>query len=344
VSRVLAGVSGIHRGVAIGAGLVMAGGLALFATGAGAAPQPSVNQVQTRINQLTSQFDKVSEQLDQAGQQLSAAQSRLSQVRVRLNNANSQFQTAQASVAQTAAAAFEDTGATSVAGVLTSGDPSVVLQQGSLLMELSGNRGAQTKQLLTDASQLASVEQEMQRTEAGIAGLKHQLAAHKSSLGKLIDTQKATLASLTVPQRQAVTNKSIGANGSSAPQQYTGPTTTQAQKAVAFAYAQLGCPYVYGGTGPCQRGYDCSGLAQAAWAAAGVQIPRDSYGQWAALPHVPLSSIEPGDLLIYNGEGHVAIYVGGGYIIDAPQTGMNVEKIPESTPWYASNLDGVLRP
>jgi cell wall-associated NlpC family hydrolase len=228
--------------------------------------------------------------------------------------------------------------------MLTSGDASMVLQRGSLLMELSGNRSMQTRQLLADASQLAGVEQEMQRTETGIAGLKQQLAGHKSSLGKLIDTQKATLAGLTVPQQQAVTNQSIGANGSSAPQQYTGPTTTQAQKAVAFAYAQLGCPYVYGGTGPCPRGFDCSGLAQAAWAAAGVQIPRDSYGQWAALPHVPLSSIEPGDLLIYNGEGHVAIYVGGGYIIDAPQTGMNVEKIPESTPWYAGNLDGVLRP
>jgi cell wall-associated NlpC family hydrolase len=211
-------------------------------------------------------------------------------------------------------------------------------------MELSGNRSAQTKQLFTDASELAGVEQEMQRTEAGIAGLKDQLAAHKSSLGKLIDTQNAILASLTVPQREAVTNNSIGANGSSAPQKYTGPTSTQAEKAVAFAYAQLGCPYVYGGTGPCQRGFDCSGLAQAAWAAAGVQIPRDSYSQWAALPHVPLSSIEPGDLLIYNGEGHVAIYVGGGYIIDAPHTGLNVEKIPESTPWYADSLDGVLRP
>ena len=153
MGRVLAGVSGIHRGVALGAGLVMAGGLALFATSAGAAPQPSVHQVQTRINRLTSQFNNVSEQLDQAGQQrLSAAQSRLSQVRVRLNNANSQFQTAQANVAQTAAAAFEDTGATSVAGVLTSGDPSVVLQQGSLLMELSGNRSAQRNELLTDAS------------------------------------------------------------------------------------------------------------------------------------------------------------------------------------------------
>ena len=343
-TRLSGGVSWLRRGIAIAAGLVSVSGLVLFATGAGAAPQPTVSQVQAKINQLTSQFDKVSQQLDQAGQQLSAAQTKLSQVRVRLRHANAQFQTAQANVAATAAAAFEDSGATSIAGVLTSGDPSVLLKQGSLLMELSGNRSAQTRQLLTDASQLAGVEQEMSRTEAGIAGLKRQLASHRSSLGKLIDTQKATLASLTVPQRQAVTDHAIGANGSSAPQQYTGPTSTQAQKAGAFAYAQLGCPYVYGGTGPCQRGYDCSGLAQAAWAAAGVQIPRDSYSQWAALPHVPLSSIQPGDLLIYNGEGHVAIYVGGGYIIDAPQTGMNVQKIPESTSWYASNLDGALRP
>ena len=344
MSGLLAKVSGWRRGLALGAGLVAAGGLAVFASGAAAAPQPTVDQVQARINQLTSQFDNVTEQLDQASQQLSAAQSRLSQVRVHLSHANAQFQAAQADVAQAAAAAFEDTGATSIAGVLTSGDPSVVLQQGSLLMELSGNRTAQTRQLLTDASQLAGVEQQMQRTEAGIAGLKKQLAAHKASLGKLIDTEKATLAGLTVPQQQTVVSSSIGANGSSAPEQYTGPTTTQADKAVAFVYDQLGCPYVYGGTGPCHMGFDCSGLVQAAWAYAGVQIPRDTYEQWAALPHVPLSSLEPGDLLIYNGEGHVAMYVGGGYIIDAPQTGMDVEKIPESTPWYADSLDGVLRP
>jgi len=333
-----------RRSVAIATGLIAVGGLSVFASGAGAAPQPTVDQVQGRINQLTSQFDTVGEQYDQASQQLSAAQSRLSQVRVYLNHADAQFQAAQANVAQTAAAAFEDTGATSIAGVLTSGDPSVVLQQGSLLMELSGSRNAETQQLLTDASQLAGVEQEMQRTEAGIASLKSQLATHKNSLGKLIATEQATLDGLTVPQQQTVVSNSIGANGSSAPQQYSGPTGSQADTAVAFAYNQLGCPYVYGGTGPCHMGFDCSGLAQAAWASAGVQIPRDSYEQWAALPHVPVSSIEPGDLLIYNGEGHVAIYVGGGYIIDAPQTGEDVEKIPMSTPWYADNLDGVLRP
>ena len=87
MSRVLAGVSGVRRGVALSAGLVMAGGLAVFATGAGAAPQPTVSQVQAKINQLTSQFDKVSQQLDQASQQLSAAESKLSGVRVHLDRA-----------------------------------------------------------------------------------------------------------------------------------------------------------------------------------------------------------------------------------------------------------------
>jgi len=341
VSGLLAKVSGWRRGLALGAGLVAAGGLAVFASGAAAAPQPTVDQVQARINQLTSQFDNVTEQLDQASQQLSAAQSRLSQVRVHLSHANAQFQAAQADVAQAAAAAFEDTGATSIAGVLTSGDPSVVLQQGSLLMELSGNRTAQTRQLLTDASQLAGVEQQMQRTEAGIAGLKKQLAARKASLGKLIDTQKATLADLTVPQQQTVVSNSIGAGGTTTAT-YSGPTSTQGGKAVAFAYAQLGKPYQWGATGP--GSYDCSGLAQAAWAAAGVAIPRTTYAQWAALPHIATSAIEPGDLLYYDGVGHVAIYVGDGYIIDAPQTGMDVQKIPMNTGWYAANFVGAARP
>jgi peptidoglycan DL-endopeptidase CwlO len=336
--------SRFRRGVAIAAGLVTVGGLVVFASAAGASPQPTVAQVQAKVNQLTSQYDQVTEQLDQADEQLSAAQTRLAQVRAAVNHANAQFQAARTTVAQIAAAAFEDTGATSIAGVLTSANAPMVLQEGSMLMQLSGMHNAETAQLLTDASELAGVEQEQQRTEYGIAALKTQLSDHKSSLSKLIATEQATLDSLTVPQQQQVKSNTIGGNGSSAPVTYTGPTTTQAEKAVAFAYDQLGCPYVYGGTGPCNLGFDCSGLAQAAWAAAGVAIPRDSYEQWAGLPHVPLSAIEPGDLLIYNDEGHVAIYVGNGYIIDAPQTGMDVERIPESTPWYAENLDGVLRP
>jgi peptidoglycan DL-endopeptidase CwlO len=345
MNKRLTRASGWRRGLAVTVltlgGLAVMGGLAVYGGIAGAAPQPTVAQVQARINQLTSQFDQVSVQLDQASQQLSAARSKLAQVRVHRDSANARFREAQASVAQTAAAAFEDSGATSVAGVLTSGDPSVVVQQGSLLMELSGNQNAQTKQLLADASELAETEQQMQRTENGIVALKARLTAQKNSLGGLLATEKATLASLTVPQQETVASNSIGAGGTTTAT-YTGPTSTQAEQAVAFAYAQLGKPYQWGATGP--GSFDCSGLAQVAWAAAGVSIPRDTYEQWAALPHIAASALQPGDLLYYDGVGHVAIYIGDGYIIDAPQTGLDVEKIPMDTPWYASTFVGAARP
>jgi cell wall-associated NlpC family hydrolase len=245
-------------------------------------------------------------------------------------------------VAQNAAAAFEDTGSTSVAGVLTAGNPSSILQQGSMLIELSGNRNAQTKQLGIAASQLADAEQQVQRTESGITTLQTQLAAHKKSLGKLISTEEATLASLTAPQQQTVQSNTIGAGGTGTTSAtYSGPTSTQAEKAVAFAYEQLGKPYVWGATGP--DSFDCSGLAQAAWSSAGVAIPRTTYEQWAALPHISTSALEPGDLLYFDGVGHVAIYVGNNEIIDAPQTGRDVEKIPLAG-WYASSLVGAARP
>jgi len=333
--------STVRRAAAVMAGLAVMGGLAVYGGIAGAAPQPTVAQAQARIDQLTSQFDQVSVQLDQASQQLSAARTKLSQVHAHLDYATARFRAAQASVAQDAAAAFEDSGMTSIAGVLTSGDPSQVLQQGSLLQELAGNRNAQTQQLLADASQLAGAEQQMQRTETGIAALASQLTARKNALGQLLTTEKSTLASLTVPQQQTVASNSIGAGGTTSAI-YTGPTSTQADQAVAFAYAQLGKPYQWGATGP--DSFDCSGLAQAAWAAAGVAIPRDTYEQWAALPHIAASAIQPGDLLYYDGVGHVAIYVGDGYIIDAPQTGMDVEKIPMATAWYADTFVGAARP
>jgi len=339
----LAGIeSRIRRGVAVAAAPVSVGGLVVFASSADASPQPTVAQVQARVNQLTSQYDQVSEQFDQVSEQLSAAQTRLAQVRVAFNHANAQYETELADVAAAAAATYEDAGAMSIAGVLTSGDTSMTLQQGSLLEALSGNRTAETALLRTDAGELAGVEQEMQRTEDGVANLETQLGDHKKSLGKLIATEQATLDSLTVPEQQTVQSNSLGGNGSTTPT-YTGPTSTQAEKAVAFVYAQLGCPYVYGGTGPCHMGFDCSGLAQAAWASAGVAIPRTSYEDWAELPHIPMSSVEPGDLLLFNGEGHVGIYVGNGYLIDAPVPGEFVERVPLSG-WYSETLDGAVRP
>ncbi len=92
---------------------------------------------------------------------------------------------------------------------------------------------------------------------------------------------------------------------------------TGASAAVSFAQSRLGKPYCWGGTGPgC---YDCSGLTSSAWLAGGKTIPRTSADQVAELSSVPMESIAPGDILWR--PGHVAIYVGQGWVISAPGTG-----------------------
>jgi peptidoglycan DL-endopeptidase CwlO len=325
---------------------LMAGGLATgISQVAGAQPQPTIDQVQAEVNALTAKFNKAVEQYDAVAQQLTAAKARLSQVNKQMARDQAGYNTARAKVVQIANAAYMDSGQTSLAGLLTSNNPSQVLTDASMIMQLTGARNMETQAFLGAAQQLSSVQQEQRRTELGIQQLASHAAATRNSIAKLLDSEKNTLNTLTAQQQATVQANTLGGTGtSSGTQTYTGPTATQAEQAVAYVYKQLGCPYVYGATGPCSSGFDCSGLMQAAWASAGLTIPRDTYSQWAALPHISMSALQPGDLIYYNGIGHVAMYVGGNYIIDAPQTGFTVEKIPMDTAWYQQNTDGAVRP
>jgi peptidoglycan DL-endopeptidase CwlO len=349
-----AGSPRLRRGIAAGAAVLVAGGLATGATQlAGAAPRPTVAQQQAKVNALQGKFDQAVQQFDQVSGKLTSAKARLAQVNKEMATATARYQTTRKRVVQIAAATYMDSGQTSLAGLLTTSDPGSVLSQASILTQLTGARNAETRTFLTAAQQLVSVQQAQQRTEAGIQQLATQRAQSRDSIKKNLDQQKAILDTLTAAQRKAVQAASVGGSSSSstvtttksAPgSTYTGPTSTQAGKAVAFAYAQIGCWYRWGGTGPCSSGFDCSGLVQAAWAAAGVSIPRTTGEQWAALPHISMSALQVGDLILFNGVTHVAMYVGNGYMIDAPQTGEQVRKLPLSTSWYANSVDGAVRP
>ena len=131
------------------------------------------------------------------------------------------------------------------------------------------------------------------------------------------------------------------------------PPTQQAilpgAKATTFAKAEQGVPYSWGGgtpTGPSKGvaqgantvGFDCSGLMKYAYAKAGITIPRDTYSQIATLHPVDggMKAWKPGDL-IYPEAGHVGMYIGNGQIVQAPQTGQNVEVSPVNGPggWYS---------
>ena len=103
--------------------------------------------------------------------------------------------------------------------------------------------------------------------------------------------------------------------------------------AIAFARAQLGKPYQWGVAGP--DAYDCSGLLYAAYATAGIHIARTTYQWQQDGPVIPLTEIQPGDLLFSAGSdgtpanpGHVVMYLGGGQVIQAPQTGQDVQIDP----------------
>ena len=91
---------------------------------------------------------------------------------------------------------------------------------------------------------------------------------------------------------------------------------------MAAAQSQLGVPYQWGAESP-GVAFDCSGLTEWAWGQAGVQLDHYTGAQYDETAHVSLADIQPGDLLFYgvNASEHVAMYIGGGMMVDAPYTG-----------------------
>lgn len=122
----------------------------------------------------------------------------------------------------------------------------------------------------------------------------------------------------------------------------TGPPPAphpRAGVAVATAKAQLGKPYLWAADGP--DSFDCSGLTMYAWAAAGVPMPHSSGAQYSRFPHVSIDELAPGDLLVYGSPiHHVGMFVGGGQMVNAPQTGETVR----ISSIYRDDFVGAARP
>jgi cell wall-associated NlpC family hydrolase len=117
----------------------------------------------------------------------------------------------------------------------------------------------------------------------------------------------------------------------------------QAAGAIAYAQSKLGTPYLWGGNGTADQGgrFDCSGLTKAAYESVGITLPRVANDQYNAGPHPERAELLPGDLVFFSDDltnsraiRHVGIYVGGGYMIDAPRTGAVIRFDPIDTPDY----------
>ncbi|MYY08933.1 transglycosylase SLT domain-containing protein [Streptomyces sp. SID4919] len=117
----------------------------------------------------------------------------------------------------------------------------------------------------------------------------------------------------------------------------------QAAGAIHYAQTKLGTPYLWGGTGTAAQGgrFDCSGLTQAAYRTMDIELPRVANDQYNAGPHPARAELLPGDLVFFSDDltnsraiRHVGIYVGGGYMIDAPRTGAVIRFTKIDTPDY----------
>ncbi|MCY9785184.1 bifunctional lytic transglycosylase/C40 family peptidase [Nocardiopsis sp. EMB25] len=140
----------------------------------------------------------------------------------------------------------------------------------------------------------------------------------------------------------------LAAHSASAPGSGTEASSAQGRVAVEWALAQVGKPYLWGGTGP--GTFDCSGLVMRAWEAAGVGLPRVTTDQVHAGRRVGLKEVRPGDLLFYDtgapggSPSHVTMYVGDGQMVNAPGTGRFVRVEPVNGEYYRARFVAAVRP
>jgi cell wall-associated NlpC family hydrolase len=112
------------------------------------------------------------------------------------------------------------------------------------------------------------------------------------------------------------------------------------RRVVGYAKRFIGVPYVWGGSSP--HGFDCSGFVRYVYAHFGVSLPHSSYAQFGDGRRVTRRSLRPGDLVFFDGVGHVGIYIGNGRFIHAPHTGTRVS-IAKLGGWYSERFSGARR-
>ncbi|MGW7102930.1 NlpC/P60 family protein [Streptomyces sp. NPDC054838] len=295
-------------------------------------PRQTPTQVKAEVDRLYQDAEAATEQYNGAKEKADEAERALSGLRDEAARKADRLGAARSALGALAAGQYRSGGLGPTVQLAMSGNPQEYLDRTALLNRAGDRTAAQVAAVRHGLDEAGRLRDEAAERLADLRARRDELAAAKATVEGKLDAARQLLNKLTAEQRAAYEARSAPA-GPQAPLSAPVGDGSRAARAVAFAYGALGKPYVWGATGP--GAFDCSGLTQAAWGAAGISLPRTTYTQINAGQRVSRDRLAPGDLVFfYSGVTHVGLYIGDGKMIHAPHPGAPVRIAPiDSMPW-----------
>ncbi|MFJ7331968.1 NlpC/P60 family protein [Streptomyces sp. NPDC101110] len=300
-----------------------------------AEPQLTPGQVKARVDRLYQEAEVATEKYNGAKEKATAAGRRLRNLQDQAARKEERLNSARDALGSVAAAQYRAGGVDPAVQLALSDDPDRYLENAEFV-ERAGTR--ENAAVARVRKQLREIEQLRGAARIELTSLKSrqgELKRHKKTINGRLGSARRLLSRLDAQERSPLgvsqDRASRSAGGRETPAAPGSASSeapdSRAGAAVSYAYQKLGSPYVWGATGP--NAFDCSGLVQAAYRAAGVSLPRTTYSQIAAGRRVERSELRPGDLVFfYAGISHVGIYVGNGRMIHAPNPSAPVRVAP----------------
>jgi len=345
--------------ITLTAGAVAASGTA--AASPIAAKRAEAQQVEAQIQQAQSSLERQIEAYNKVHDDYAATKTKLRRSRELLGVARANLGRAQKNLAASLTQAYKNGDNDDLAYLLASSSFSDLVDNVSVLEKASNASGqllttivkykkevsTQEATLQTETAklhqELGEMAQRKQAIQSQISSLNAREAQISSDIKRLIDEEQRRQ---DAAARAAAAAATGGGTSSSSTSSSTGgsipipPSGTLGGQAVAIAMQYLGTPYVWGGASP--GGFDCSGLVMYVYGQLGVSLPHNAAMQYGVGVAVPRSALEPGDLVFFDGLGHVGIYVGNGAFIHAPHTG-DVVRVSSLSGYYSSAFVGARR-
>lgn len=302
-----------------------------------AEPEPTREEVEQRIEELLEESSSLVQDYNEVQEVVEAAEVQVEELDAQIGSEEEIYEELQQNVSELANASYQSNDPDSVAVALYIDNPSKIFEQSADLSYLSETRQKQLADFAESDARLIALKEEADSAYELAEEQLSELQEAKDEAEDSLAEQEELLASFDGDNPTAV-----GENSSDPNPVYTGSASGSVRSAIDFAYSKIGVPYLWGGTGP--NGYDCSGLTQASWAAAGVSIPRTTYSQYELPNAVAWEDIQPGDILFFFPDlGHNGLYVGNGMMVHAPSSGKTVSEVRLADYW-AGQFVGARRP